>query len=74
MSVVQSSRATSFVKTAFILNHLKSTPMPSKIVKTNGKYKVSTPSGTKAKGTTLKKAKAQKRLLNAIDHGYKPKK
>ena len=34
----------------------------------NGKYKVTTPNGTHAKGTTKAKAKAQERLLNAIDH------
>lgn len=49
--------------------------MPVKVSKLkNGKYKVSTPNGTHAKGTTLKKAKAQERLLNAIDHGYDPSK
>ena len=48
--------------------------MPVKITKTNGKYKVSTPHGTKSKGTTKKKAVKQKRLLNAIDHGFKPRK
>lgn len=48
--------------------------MPVKVKKTNGKYKVSTPSGVKAKGTTKKKAEAQKRLLNAVEHGWKPTK
>jgi hypothetical protein len=44
--------------------------MPVKITKTkSGKYKVSTPNQVHAKATTLKKAKAQERLLNAIDHG-----
>jgi hypothetical protein len=38
-----------------------------------GKYMVSTPNGTKAKSTTLAKATGQKRLLNAIDHGWKPR-
>jgi hypothetical protein len=38
----------------------------------NGKYKVTTPNGTHAKGTTKKKAEAQRRLLNAIDHGWTP--
>jgi hypothetical protein len=48
--------------------------MPVKITKLkNGKYKVSTPNGTHAKGTTKSKAKAQERLLNAIDHGFVPK-
>ena len=47
--------------------------MPVKIRKTKGgKYQVSTPHGTKAKGTTKGKAEAQKRLLNAIDHGFVP--
>lgn len=47
--------------------------MPVKINKTkSGNYKVSTPGGVKAKGTTKKKAEAQKRLLNAIEHGWKP--
>ncbi len=41
--------------------------MPVKIEKTDG-YRVSTPGGTKAKKTSLKKAKAQKRLLNAVEH------
>jgi len=48
--------------------------MPVKITKANGKYRVSTPSGTKSKGTTKEKALKQKRLLNAIEHGLKPKK
>lgn len=38
----------------------------------NGKVRVSTPNGVKAKSTTPKKAASQKRLLNAIDHGFKP--
>jgi len=47
--------------------------MPVKITKTkSGKYKVSTPNQVHAKSTTLKKAKAQERLLNAIDHGWRP--
>lgn len=45
--------------------------MPVKIKKVDG-YKVSTPHGVKAKRTTKKKAKAQKRLLNAVEHGWKP--
>lgn len=49
--------------------------MPVKIRKTKGgKYRVSTPRGTKAKATTKKKAEAQKRLLNAVEHGWKPTK
>ena len=47
--------------------------MPVKIRKNKGgKYSVSTPGGVKAKGTTKKKAGLQKRLLNAIEHGWKP--
>lgn len=46
--------------------------MPVKISKMKGGYKVSTPRGVKAKKTTKKKAEAQKRLLNAVEHGWKP--
>jgi hypothetical protein len=46
--------------------------MPAKITKKDNKYQVSTPNGVHAKGTTKEKAKAQVRLLNAIDHGWKP--
>jgi len=48
--------------------------MPAKINKVSGKkcYRVSTPNGTKAKCTSKKRAKSQKRLLNAVDHGWKP--
>ena len=48
--------------------------MPVKIRKAGKKYRVSTPGGVKAKGTTRGKAEAQKRLLDAIDHGFKPRK
>ena len=48
--------------------------MPAKVKKTDGKYRVSTPGGVKAKGTTKAKAEAQQRLLNAVDHGWKPTK
>ncbi len=48
--------------------------MPVKITKTHGGYKVSTPNGVHAKKTTKAKAESQKRLLNAIDHGFKPTK
>ena len=42
----------------------------------DGKVKVSTPGGTKAKATTMEKAKDQERLLNAIEHNpnFKPRK
>ena len=46
---------------------------PVKITKTKGgKYKVSTPNAVHAKGTTKAKAKAQERLLNAVEHDWKP--
>jgi hypothetical protein len=48
--------------------------MPVSLSKTaSGKVRVSTPNGVKAKGTTMAKAKKQKRLLNAIDHGWIPR-
>jgi hypothetical protein len=46
--------------------------MPVKIRKVKGGYRVSTPHGTKAKKTTRAKAKKQERLLNAVEHGWKP--
>ncbi len=47
--------------------------MPAKITKNaKGGYSVKTPNGVHAKNTTKQKAEAQKRLLNAIDHGWKP--
>ncbi len=48
--------------------------MPAKITKVKGGYKVSTPNGTHAKHTTKENAIKQRNLLNAIDHGFKPKK
>ena len=45
--------------------------MPVKIRKVNG-YKVSTPSGTKAKHTTYQKAQKQAALLRGMEHGWKP--
>lgn len=43
--------------------------MPVKITKmSKNKYKVSTPNGVKAKGTTKKNALAQERLLNAVEY------
>lgn len=48
--------------------------MPAKVRKVKGGYSVSTPNRVHAKKTTKKKAESQKRLLNAIDHGWKPKK
>ncbi len=49
--------------------------MPASIKKTSkGGYSVKTPNMTHAKNTTKPKAEAQARLLNAIDHGFKPTK
>jgi hypothetical protein len=43
--------------------------MPVKITKeSGGRYQVKTPNQVHAKGTTFEKAKAQERLLNAIEH------
>jgi hypothetical protein len=46
--------------------------MPVNISKAKGGYRVSTPHGVKAKHTTKEKAEAQKRLLNAVEHGWRP--
>lgn len=46
---------------------------PVKIKKVDG-YRVITPRGVKAKSTTKKKAEAQKRLLQGIEHGMRPRK
>lgn len=47
--------------------------MPAKVTKVGkGRFKVATPGGVKAKGATLANAKSQQKLLNAIDHGWKP--
>lgn len=43
--------------------------MPVKIEKKGKCVKVSTPNGVKAKCTTKKKAEAQKRIIDAADHG-----
>lgn len=49
--------------------------MPVKITCTGSSdCKVSTPHGVKAKHTTRAKANKQKRLLNAIEHGFVPNK
>jgi len=37
-----------------------------------GKFKVETPGGVKAKRTTKKKAEAQRRLLQGVEHGWVP--
>jgi len=38
----------------------------------SGKVQVRTPGGVKSKGSTPANAVKQVRLLNAIEHGYKP--
>jgi len=49
--------------------------MPATIKKVGkGKFQVETPNMVHAKGTSLEKAKKQKRLLQAIDHGFVPTK
>lgn len=47
--------------------------MPVSIKKNKGgSYRVSTTNGVKAKHTTKTNAERQKRLLNAVEHGFKP--
>lgn len=48
--------------------------MPAELKKVEGGYKVWTPNTGyhSKKPMTLKVAKAQLRLLNAVDHGFKP--
>jgi len=46
--------------------------MPYKIRKVDG-YRVTSPTGTKAKRTTKAKAKAQVRLLQGVKHGMIPR-
>ena len=47
--------------------------MPVAITKnSDGSYQVRTPSRVHAKHTTYTKAIAQERLLNAVEHGWKP--
>jgi len=47
--------------------------MPVKIEKLPGdEVRMSTPGGVKAKHTSFQKAMAQKRLLNAVEHGWTP--
>ena len=48
--------------------------MPVKIIKVKGGYKVKTPNMTHSKKTSKSKAMRQKRLLMAIEHGWKPRK
>ena len=48
--------------------------MPVTTSKGKGGYTNRTPSGVKGRNMTAKNAAAQKRLLNAVDHGWKPTK
>ena len=48
--------------------------MPYSMSSTNGGYTVRSPHGTKAKKTSKRKAESQIKLLNAIEHGFVPKK
>ena len=45
--------------------------MPVEIKKKDG-YRVSTPGGVKAKGTTKKKAMRQANLIRGVEHGWRP--
>ena len=48
--------------------------MPARKIKLrNGKYRVVTPDNVHSKETTEENADRQIRLLNAVDHGWKPK-
>lgn len=46
--------------------------MPVSITKQDHGYQVSTPHGVKAKHTTKANAKRQQRLLQAVEHGWRP--
>lgn len=48
--------------------------MPATIEKEEDGYTVRTPGGVKGRKMTLRNAKAQARLLKAIDHGWRPTK
>ena len=45
---------------------------PVKIRKVDGGFRVSTPSGVKAKSTTKAKAERQANLIRATEHGWRP--
>lgn len=45
--------------------------MPARVKKVNG-YQVRTPSRIHAKNTTKAKAEAQRRLLEGLEHGWRP--
>ena len=47
--------------------------MPARLVRNrDGTYRVVTPNATHAKHTTKRRAQAQARLLNALEHGWRP--
>jgi len=46
--------------------------MPVTIAEKGNRFVVRTPGGVKSKGSTKKNAKAQKRLLLAVEHGWRP--
>lgn len=46
--------------------------MPATTKKVKGGYQVSTPNAVHAKRTSKEKAASQARLLNALEHGWKP--
>lgn len=47
--------------------------MPVKLRKlSSGKVSVRTPGGIKSRGSTPANARRQERLLNAVEHGFKP--
>jgi hypothetical protein len=48
--------------------------MPVTIKKKGKNWEVYTPNQIHAYGTTKKKAESQARLLNAVEHGWKPTK
>jgi hypothetical protein len=48
--------------------------MPVKVTKVKGGYRVKTPNMVHARKTTKGKAMKQARLLNAVEHGWKPSK
>jgi len=46
--------------------------MPYSMAKTARGFRVRSPHGVKAKGTSKAKAEAQMRLLRGVEHGWKP--
>jgi len=46
--------------------------MPVSVKKLDGGYQVRTPKMVHAKKTSFEKATSQKRLLNAVEHGWTP--